>query len=278
LSADVAVQDYIEHLQDFSWLAQQLDGTTPQDVEHVVLRALTPPLDPETTGRALLFVQDAGTLAPPDLRPRLGVAEPSATVLAAMEALVSCSNYVLRRRAVYTLAKICSFKSAAVLAARFEACLETDPLLLPNLVSENAWLRGGVLPGFPERLLHNAHPLTRWALVPLLYERPVGLDDAVRVEALRRLMQDRVAPIGEEAAYGLAVLKADRRDHTRSRAEARALRQEAEELRPAITFEDLELRFSNAMAHQQEQDYTMATLARFAERELVLKQGALLAP
>lgn len=275
MTAHAAVHGYLEHLQDFDWLEQQLRQTRPQDVEAVVLDALAPPLDAQRAGHALLFIQDAVTLSPAPLKPLLAVHEPSAAVLTAVERLVFCDVYVLRRRAIYTLAKICAFASAPVLANRFEHSLHTDPLLLPNLVAENAWLRGPALPGFPDVMLRSPQPLTRWALVPLLYAHPWSGEPQARMDALRTLLQDRAAPVGEEAAYGITLLKAQREDHTVTRAQQRALVREAEELRPAVTFEDLELRFSNHLAHLHQADYSVAELAHFAERELVLNVGTL---
>lgn len=263
--------NYLDHLMEAPWLASLVEEHGLPVILATVTAVLTDGTQDEILG-ALLFVRDLGqninNWAAPiidEVRETLPI-----TVLPAVRPLLYSPFHDVRRNAIYTLGKLCYRKEAKALRGAFPWYVDHDPLSLPDLMSELAWL--GDERGFEVRLRRMlAHPsyLVRWSILDGFSSLESSRGSSLRWKQVSKVLSnDVVAAVRDEALFLLAEARL-RRDARKARSlpkpewqrRGKALAKQE----PAVTFFRLKLQFENELARRGQADYSVDELLAFAK-------------
>lgn len=192
---------------------------------------------------------------------------------AALEERLFTSDHQVRGSVVYIMGQLRLPGNPAALRRAFDFYLETDPLLLPRLLTEISWTHATdeSTTHLLKIMVSNAQPLTRWAAMKRL-GTVTRLPDA-ETELLKALTHDEYPPLQIEARYEwerlqeLNALKGLPKGERRRRLKAVAKRE------PYVTFGRVEILFAHDRYARGARDYTPDELSAFVER-LLTEQGA----
>lgn len=190
-----------------------------------------------------------------------------------LQGYVEAPIFFKRADAVATLARMGHRESVGFLSEVFEERRDTDPFLMPGLVSEIRWLdrntaahdgRLGMLAGSSEAIC-------RWAAVEIAGDMPSpGSTPAVIRDLISGLEDDPFSCVREQAKYLEARFELCRKIDALTKEERISMKQElsrekkrVESSRPDMTFSDLYIRFWNA---HEAPDYTCDDIYEFLDK------------
>ena len=239
----------------------------------VVRDAMQGGQDPFAFSSALTWVRD-GSIGVGSAAVRAGVRAcvPRLLTPTLGDALVA-PVYAVRSQVIYTLAKMGFREDLPRLRDVFQRYVDRDPLLVPKLIGEIAWLGGEDAPLLAQVRAHSHH-LTRWSFFGTSAARDIRArasesEQAIENEPLRavcaELSADPAVVVSAEARYILdelsmlaAIAREGLTDRT-SRRERKRRRAELEASAP-LRFDTMSLRFLNA---HDGPDYDVDTLDSF---------------
>lgn len=227
--------------------------------------------DYNAISEALIFIRDVvlGTRLP--LAEAFAAKLYTSSVLSAIEHLVFCNNHFTRGLAVYTLGKIYSYNSLEILWQAFQRFKESDPLLIPKIAFEIAWLEKNN-DRYWWNLINEAYQnqsyLTRWSVVDIFYHN--GMGDAGYLQKIApyfdalRHDENQFVRAEAEFVYQDLVFFLKSKRWSKSRKQVRS--QEIDQLEPKLTFTTLETRFHNHLCSSEHRDYRLEQLEQFVEQ------------
>jgi hypothetical protein len=158
-----AILNYIDYLEDPAYFASLLGASETHDLIDALINLLRSG-DHERVGSTCLFIRDLILIAP---KHNLGIpfrdAYSASPLVPELERLVLADNHFIRRHAIYTLGKTGSTGSVPALHHAFHVLWESDPLLLPSLVTEIWGLEDRKSWSLIDTMITNRRYITRWA-------------------------------------------------------------------------------------------------------------------
>jgi hypothetical protein len=185
---------------------------------------------------------------------------PGSTVVDALHTNVFSPIYNVRDYTVYTLGRMGLKTSLPVLKESFRKSLDTDPLLLPQLISALDWQRGIHIWKMLEKMARSPHAMTRWATLGS------GFLDYFEIPKSKRSLLYM-----QRQMHLLNILKDDEHPLVRKEAEykcrqcQRALhgQETVDELEQPLFFEIAQIRFRNHLGEAKQDDYSVSELEAF---------------
>ena len=156
------IRNYISHLGDSEYMANIV--TSPNAVDTLI--KLIQIHDREMIGDICLFIRDfVIACSRNDICKQAWENELELAIIPQLENLLFVDNHFLRRKIIYTLGKICSYKSIPIMLNLFDEVRDKDPILLPLLIGELFWL--GVDNGWQivESMTISKNYTTRWSVM-----------------------------------------------------------------------------------------------------------------
>lgn len=192
-------------------------------------------------------------------------------IIPELEKLVFADNHFIRKQVIYTLAKISSYESISILLEAFEQFRDEDPILLPQLVGELFWLGVDNFGDLMARMITSKEYTTRWAVIATLptfmYNHPDDTDEnfVMRVSCSEQLRHDANKFVQAEAEYEYQclLLRRSQEEENLSKSEYKQRRQQIKSLKPALSFAQVEVEFSNYLYSHNLVNCTIAELERF---------------
>jgi hypothetical protein len=174
----------------------------------------------------------------------------TSSILKTIEQLLFSQNYWIRKAAVYTLGKTCSYGSIPVLNEAFRTFRDSDPLLLPRLMGELGWLGTENFWGLLDAMMESPCFVTRWAVIELL---PQFIEDADTL-------------VKAEAEYQYQLLKFRGEMHNFSKSEHKKMRKDLDrKYTPALSFSCVSNRFEYYLNKNSLTQYFVGELENFIE-------------
>ena len=205
---------------------------------------------------------------------------PQSSVVQALQKLVFSKNKDLRHIAVYTLGKTCVKSSLPTLLQAFKSFMNSDPLLLPRLLSEISWLdpKSNAFDTCIKKMALSSLFLTRWAVLGTLTPfQNTGKIFKLKKEIYALLSTDKVSVIRCEASFLLKQLMFEQLSaNTKKKSIKQSVREAPDTVEPKFTFEALEIEFNNYRYKNSIQSYRVSDLVSFIRTKNidgVLMQG-----
>lgn len=193
----------------------------------------------------------------------------TSSILKTVEQLLFSQNYFIRRAAVYTLGKTCSYGSVPVLNQAFKTFRDSDPLLLPRLMGEMGWLGAEDFWQLLESMMDSPFFVTRWAVIEIL---PEFLEDTQsqnelflgKLKCSERLRQDSNPLVQAESEYQYQLLKLRSKMHHLSKSDRKKMRKELDrKYTPVLSFSHVSNRFNHHLYTQGLTQYSVDELEAF---------------
>lgn len=222
--------------------------------------------DEEAVRDACLVIRDGVMMARHPRREEFWVRLTESGIIARLEALLFADSSNMRDTAAYTLGKIGSRASLPALVDALTVYRDTDPLLVPRLISEGIWLGANQWPLLAQALESPVY-MTRWGILDILgalYPERKKRDERRRVRYLETLRHDTQSLVRQEATYYVqAAALEPLRD--RSAEEQRHGQEELSALEPPFTYMTCSIRFSNYLHQAGRTSYTVRELEDFID-------------
>jgi hypothetical protein len=192
-------------------------------------------------------------------------------IIPKLEKLVFADNHFIRKQVIYTLAKICSYESVPILLQAFEQFRDQDPILLPQLVGELFWLGVDNCGDLMATMITSNQYTTRWAVIATLptfmYNNPDDTDEnfVMRVNCCEYLRHDanKFVQVEAEYEYQCLLLHCSQQEKNLSKLEYKQRSQQIKTLKPALSFAQVEVEFSNYLYTHKLGNYIIPELERF---------------
>jgi hypothetical protein len=192
-------------------------------------------------------------------------------IIPQLEKLVFADNHFIRKQVIYTLAKICSYESVPILLQAFEQFRDEDPILLPQLVGELFWLGVDNCGDLMATMITSNQYTTRWAVIATLptfmYHHADDTDEnlVMRINFCEHLRHDANKFVQAEAEYEYQclMLRRSQQQENLSKSEYKQRRQQIKTLKPALSFSQVEVEFSNYLYNHNLGKYTIPELEKF---------------
>jgi hypothetical protein len=265
------ITQYLDHIEDFAYVDAILKSAPLENIYETIAELLrSGQLEPVWT--TSVFLRDVVLSAPPEIAEPFREKLHTSQIREALHDNLFAPNHFIRRNAFYNCGKLGFKESIGVLSKTFEYYLESDPLLLPDLLFELHWLGDTQEWIYFKQMAECPSYLTRWAALatrPVAHVNiPQNAEDLRHTELqkkyLEQLVQDTHPRVRAEADYKL------REFHfyqTRfpSKADQKKARKELEKHLPNLAFFTLEVQFHNTMARNQKTDYALSELEMFVD-------------
>lgn len=261
---------YLNHLQDVDYLAEIVNSVSDTELCNIINELLQSG-DDEILGSTCLFIRDLLVLGSrPHNREKFVKGYPESSIVKNLEQLLFSPNHFTRKQVVYTLGKACSYSSTEVLNQAFNTYRDTDPILLPRLIGEMAWLGAENFWELLDSMMSSFLYMTRWAVIGVLSEF-VGDDPQIQDELfqskLRCTEQLRLSSnilIQSEAEYEYQLLQFRSSTYNLPRAERKKKRKDLErQYKPAFYFTHISSAFTNHLYTNGLTQYSVAELEAF---------------
>ncbi|TWH49900.1 HEAT repeat domain-containing protein [Dulcicalothrix desertica] len=261
---------YLNHLQDVDYLAEIVNSISDTELCNIINELLQSGND-EIFGSTCLFIRDLLVLGSrPHNREKFVKGYPESLIVKNLEQLLFSPNHFTRKQVVYTLGKACSYSSTTVLNQAFNTYRDTDPILLPRLIGEMAWLGAENFWELLDSIMSSQVYMTRWAVIGVLSEF-VGDDAQVKDELFQsklrcteQLRQDSNILIQSEAEYEYQLLQLRSLTYNLPRAERKKKRKDLErQYKPAFCFTRMSSAFTNHLYTNGLAQYSVAELEAF---------------
>jgi len=175
-------------------------------------------------------------------------------IVAELERIARDGKRGVRGDAIYTLGKTGCTGSIPILMDVFRSSIQSDPLVLPQVLFEICWLDRSRLEGLVDEMLAGPSFLTRWATL----EGP-GADIACG-----RLIHDPHDLVRAEAIFHLALISRPVLPKT----EAKRKRKELDSYRPSVSFTDIRIMFDHWLREGGRTDYSVDEVEMFVDTEV----------
>lgn len=176
------------------------------------------------------------------------------SIVSELERIARDGKRDVRRAAIYTLGKTGCTGSVPILMDVFRSLMQSDPLVLPEVLFEICWLDRSRLGPLVDEMLASPSFLMRWAAL----EGP-GADIACG-----RLLHDPHDLVRMEAIFHLALIGRP----VLPRTEARRKRKELESYRPTVSFSDLRIMFDRWLREGGRTDHSVDEVEMFVDTEV----------
>jgi hypothetical protein len=195
----------------------------------------------------------------------------TSSILKTIEQLLFSQNCWIRKAAVYTLGKTCSYGSIPVLSEAFRTFRDSDPLLLPRLMGEMGWLGAENFWELLDSMIESQFFVTRWAVVKLL---PEFIEDADsqnelflgKIRCLEKLRQDINPFVCDEAEHQYQLLKFRSEMQNFSKPDHKKMRKELDrKYTPILSFSCISNRFEYYLNKKGLTQYSIDDLENFIE-------------
>lgn len=259
------ISTYVHHLESPAYWQDILGSHSPSDIENTIIRLLHNG-NVQTFSEACLFFNDL-TLAAPRLCDAALIPPQSEAIIQAIERGLNSPALVIRINATHTLGRVCATGSLPLLRATFEKSVDHDPLLLPDLAFEVAWLSKQTdIPWISHHCLRAPSYLSRWAGVQVLDKIRCYSDSddwQPKHDALVVLSNDENHHVKNNARFILEEMVFEKRlPAIEFRPERKRLRRELESRRPT-SFDIISAAFIKHLQSHNLISYTPTALDSF---------------
>ena len=190
------------------------------------------------------------------------------SIIETLEELLFSPYHHIRQLTIYTLGKICSYKSLPALNRAFTAFRDTDPILLPRLISEMNWLGE---PNFWElinSMMKSSVYITRWAVIDILGKSAeIQMEDELypeKFQYIELLRGDSNILVRTQAEYEYQLLKVRREILNLPKPQRRKRRKEVErKYKPNLCFYHVEMSFRNYAGKNKLRQCSLGELEAF---------------
>jgi hypothetical protein len=195
----------------------------------------------------------------------------TSSILQTIEQLLFSQNYFIRRAAVYTLGKTCSYSSVSILNQAFSTFRDSDPLLLPRLMGEMGWLGAENFWQLLDSMTESQYYMTRWAVVEILpefLEEAEGQNELFlgKIRCLEKLRKDSNRYVQANSEYQYQILKFRSEMHNLSKPDRKKMRKVLEQnYKQSLDFSYISNRFEYYLRSKNLTQYSMDDLEKFVE-------------
>lgn len=263
---ETKIRKYINYLGDSDYMADVV--TSPGAVDSMI--KLLQSNEREVISDTCFFIRDFVLSCSKNHTCRQSwESQLESAIIPEVENLLLADKHFIRKDAVYTLGKICSYDSIPVMLNAFYQLRDLDPILLPRLIGELFWLGINNPWDIIDSMAVSDLYTTRWAVVDVLGQFGCNLpndeDFLIAHKLCDRLRRDPHRLVREEAEYNYQSLELQRRKHqeNKSKAEYRQERKELKKNRTFFYFDNIINRFENYMYEGNLHTYTIEELERF---------------
>lgn len=269
------ILNYLDFLQDREyWNAIGL-GYSAEELNTALLGLLHAE-STDVVSSTCLFIRDLVQFAPAfQDEPRSSLPFDYSQLVPSLENLVRSPDLWKRKNTVYTLGKICSASSVPFLREVFEATKENDPLLLPDLAFEIAWLSGlkhEAIDWLVTQCLASQSYLTRWVTLEILSPgatKPGNECWKWKYNVLSQLIDDDAESVRANARFLRDEMDFEASlPNIKTRAEKRRQRKELEARRPE-NFNGISIEFLNNMYARGVSNYSVDELNKLVKGKVL---------
>lgn len=262
------ISEYIDHYQEPSFFEKLFDQNSAAYVAQTLIELLHEQND-QIIENTLFFIRDLA-LTPQNEKHatphRMIIFE--TPVITLVENLTMSKNYFTQSQSIYTLGKIGSVQSIQKLYDVFQKTKESNPLLVPRIITEIWWLEPEKNWNIIMKIVSAVNDVTRWSCLAVLFTYSGGehmLQMAHQV--LNTLRQDTNEHIRNEATYQWLELAYRQERLKLTKSERKLQRIHIKTREPLFTFSDIAAWFENKMVNEHRTNYTTAELAYFIETD-----------
>ena len=248
--------------------AEGLLTTLPMPLLCATLSTILKAEDGPLIDDACLVIRDCALLTSSPDREAFQVGLAGSGIIQQLEANLLSHDHITRSTSVYTLGKLCSQPSLPALQTAFAAWRDRDPLLVPQLVFEMAWL-GADKWDLLDLVLDSPVYPTRWSAIECLGGGIETAGDAEKYDPrklhhLQMLQRDENGLVRDEANYYFEILTADiPRDISRGERKIRTKAIHAQ--KPQVTFAKCCIQFGNYLSQSGQRTYSLEQLLEFID-------------
>jgi hypothetical protein len=266
---ETKIRKYINYLGDAEYMADVV--TSPGAVDSMI--KFLQSNDREIINDTCFFIRDFVLSCSQNHTCRQSwESQLKSAIIPEIENLLFADNHFIRKDAVYTLGKICSYDSIPVMLNAFYQLRDRDPILLPRLIGELFWLGINNPWDIIDSMAVSDRYTTRWAVVDVLGKfgcNSPNDEDFLRAHKLcDRLRRDAHRLVREEAKYNYQYLELQRRKHQEnmSKAEYRQQRKELKKISTFLPFGNIISQFGHYMYEHNLHTYTSEELETFIKK------------
>ena len=262
---ETKIRKYINYLGDAGYMADVV--TLPGAVDSMI--KLLQSNEGEIISDTCLFIRDfVLSCSQNHTCQQSWESQLKSAIIPEIENLLFADNHFIRKDAVYTLGKICSYDSIPVMLNAFYQLRDRDPILLPRLIGELFWLGVNNPWDIIDSMAVSDRYTTRWAVVHVWgeFDCTSPNEDFVMAHKLcDRLRRDAHPLVREQAEYNYQSLELQRRKHQEnmSNAEYRQQRKELKKKYTFLPFGNIILQFGKYMCDRNLHTYTIEELETF---------------
>ncbi len=261
------ILQYLNHLQDNDFIAEVVTLKSLTELCDVI-NALLRSEDEEVISLTCLFIRDLIQFNRDHPSCKEFVKKyPQSSVVKTVEQLLFSTSHFVRRHAIYTLGKTCSYNSVEALNRAFVEFRDTDPLMLPWLIREMKWLGAENLWELIESMMGSSSFMTRWAVLEEIEYSYGDAQDKLcgRVcQYLERLRQDLNTYVRQEAEYKYRLLRLRSEIDNLPKADRKKRRRALErEYKPLMHFSGISIAFTYQLSTKGLEQYSVAELEAF---------------
>jgi hypothetical protein len=266
---------YIDSIQNVDYLADIITSLPNSDLDHFIADLLHSESD-EIISLICLFIRDVMTFgySNPECE-KFKEKYPKSKILKKIEDLVFSNNHFIRSQAIYTLGKTCNYGSIHILNKAFKTFRDTDPLLLPILISEMGWLGIGSFSERIESIISSELYTTRWvalSILPDINREAAELENEIfkaKKNWINKLREDPNDLIRLEAEYEYQLLEFQRSLSNLSRGDIKRKKKNLEqEFKPVVSFQSAALIFTRNLHISGISQYSVSDFQSFIENDL----------
>ncbi|MDB9513953.1 HEAT repeat domain-containing protein [Kamptonema animale CS-326] len=263
---EIKISKYINYLGDTEYMADVV--TSPGAVNSLI--KLLQSNEREIISDTCFFIRDfVLSCSKNHICRQSWESQLKSAIIPELENLLFADNHFIRKDAVYTLGKICSYDSIPVMLNAFYKLRDRDPILLPRLIGELFWLGINNPWDVINSMAVSDRYITRWAVVDVLGKFSCNSpndEDFLRAHRLCDLLRrDAHSLVREEAEYNYQFLELQRRKHQEniSKAEYRQQSKELKKISIFLHFNNIGNQFCNYMYARNLHTYTSEELENF---------------
>jgi hypothetical protein len=237
-----------------------------------VINELLKSTDTEIVGSTCLLIRDLVLYSNQYLKGgTLSQKYETSSILKTVEQLLFSENRWIRKAAVCTLGKTCSYGSIPALSEAFRTFRDSDPLLLPRLMGEMGWIGAENFWELLDAMMESSFFVTRWAVVELLPEFIEDTDSQNelflgKLRCLEKLRQDSNTLVKAEAEHQYQLLKFRSEMCNFSKSDHKKMRKDLDrKYTPVLRFSYISNRFEYYLNKKGLTQYSVDELEKFIE-------------
>jgi len=245
------------------------DQCTVQEIVDAVVFMLAR-LDKESVVRACRFLQIVESYEKGPTSFVRNLLDDS-VLLQRMESLLESPDYCVRTMVVETLGEVASIKSVPALLCKFNACLNNDPLLVCELLSQIMWLDRNMSASILKAVILSECYLSRWCALDWCDCSRFDMDYNLKKSIISCLTHDSSAIVAAEAEWMLKRLELNEQithlqleDRCKFR---KTLWRPIKAMEPKIRIHTVFLAFRNYLVSINARDYSRDQFEQYVAKE-----------